>query len=136
MRRTLVIDGKPGGQGRPRFGSGRAYKARKDATAEAIIAVSAMDAGWTPAQGPVALTVEAHFEVPRSWPKARRECAAKGEPVCARPDLDNIVKRVLDALNGIAFNDDCQVAAITAVKRYAPAEDGARTVIHVDEMDW
>lgn len=33
-----------------------------------------------------------------------------------RGDLDNYVKTVLDALNGVAWDDDSQVVKITAIK--------------------
>lgn len=36
-----------------------------------------------------------------------------------RPDVDNMIKSVLDALNGVAFNDDSQIIAIMARKVYA-----------------
>ena len=36
-----------------------------------------------------------------------------------RPDCDNIAKSVLDALNGVAFADDSQVASLVVVKKRA-----------------
>ena len=33
-----------------------------------------------------------------------------------RGDLDNYIKTVLDALNGVAWKDDSQVARITGIK--------------------
>ena len=35
-----------------------------------------------------------------------------------KPDLDNISKIILDALNKVAFNDDKQVAQLSITKRY------------------
>jgi Holliday junction resolvase RusA-like endonuclease len=32
--------------------------------------------------------------------------------VCTRPDADNIIKSICDALNGLAFKDDRQIADI------------------------
>ena len=37
-----------------------------------------------------------------------------------RGDLDNRIKQVLDALRGLAYKDDQQIAAITAVRYEAP----------------
>lgn len=37
-----------------------------------------------------------------------------------RPDLDNLVKLVKDALNGVAYVDDSQVAHLRAEKLYGP----------------
>jgi Holliday junction resolvase RusA-like endonuclease len=39
-----------------------------------------------------------------------------------RPDLDNLIKGVLDGLNGIAFKDDCQVVNLQCEKQYAEHE--------------
>ena len=35
-----------------------------------------------------------------------------------RPDIDNVVKIALDALNGVMFEDDAQVYQVTAHKKY------------------
>jgi Holliday junction resolvase RusA-like endonuclease len=36
----------------------------------------------------------------------------------SRPDLDNLIKTVLDALNGIAYTDDKQIVRLGATKAY------------------
>ena len=38
---------------------------------------------------------------------------------CKKPDIDNIAKAVLDALNGVAYGDDNQVTALEVSKHYA-----------------
>ena len=48
-----------------------------------------------------------------------------------RPDLDNIVKAILDALNGKIFADDGQVAEIVARKM---TDETPRTVIRIEEL--
>jgi Holliday junction resolvase RusA-like endonuclease len=60
----------------------------------------------------------AQFEIPKSWSKKRRDAAIIGEVFPGRPDIDNIVKAVLDACNGVTFEDDAQVFRIMATKRY------------------
>jgi Holliday junction resolvase RusA-like endonuclease len=37
-----------------------------------------------------------------------------------QPDVDNYAKAVLDACNGIVWNDDIQVASLAIVKQWAP----------------
>jgi Holliday junction resolvase RusA-like endonuclease len=49
-----------------------------------------------------------------------------------RKDLDNMVKLVMDALNGLAWNDDSQVLSIVATKRF---EKPARTEVMVGAIE-
>lgn len=70
---------------------------------------------WT---GPVLLNFTVVFGVPKSFSKALREAAARGELYATKkPDKDNIEKLICDALNGIAFVDDQQVMG-GGIKRY------------------
>lgn len=39
-----------------------------------------------------------------------------------KPDMDNIVKVVADALNGVAYNDDTQIVLVSAKKAYSAIE--------------
>ena len=39
-----------------------------------------------------------------------------------KPDIDNIVKIVLDAMNGIAFKDDTQITKLQVEKLYSTSE--------------
>ena len=39
-----------------------------------------------------------------------------------KPDIDNIAKSILDAMNGFVFKDDNQVAKISIEKRFATEE--------------
>lgn len=64
-----------------------------------------------PLEGAVSLKVTVQRKIPKSRPKK-----TASEPDTFRPDLDNIVKLVMDALNGVAYLDDNQVALIQAEK--------------------
>ncbi len=46
-------------------------------------------------------------------------------------DIDNLVKFVLDSLNGIAYCDDSQICAIRSMKLYANAGEEARTEVEI-----
>jgi crossover junction endodeoxyribonuclease RusA len=50
---------------------------------------------------------------------------------CVRPDLDNLIKFILDVANGVLYEDDKQVAKITAEKTY---DQKARTEITIMEL--
>jgi len=45
-----------------------------------------------------------------------------GELPAKRPDLDNIVKLYMDAMNGLVFEDDSQIVSLYADKRYSTEE--------------
>ena len=82
--------------------------------------------GNPPISGPVTLTVVATFAPPPSWPKWRQKLLAEdGIAHTTKPDLDNLVKAIKDACNGICWLDDSQVMTIHARKQYGerPAMD-------------
>lgn len=50
---------------------------------------------------------------------------------CKKPDIDNIAKVILDALNGIAYRDDTQVVSLSCQKQYA---EEARVEVEIESM--
>jgi len=75
--------------------------------------------GYVPMSGPVEATIQFVIAVPRSWPKWKREAALAGAIApTERPDVDNLAKNVLDALNKIAFYDDSQITRKILTKEY------------------
>lgn len=65
------------------------------------------------------INIEFRFAPPKSWPQKKKDAAIERReyPTC-RPDLDNLIKAVTDALNGIAYKDDSQIVALTCRKVY------------------
>jgi Holliday junction resolvase RusA-like endonuclease len=77
--------------------------------------------------------VEAEFiyAVPSSWSKHRRLAALAGDvPMVAGADIDNLLKTVLDGLNGGPITDDSRVVAVSGRKAYGP-EDETRVVVRL-----
>ena len=76
--------------------------------------------GFSPFAGPVAVDVLFIVAVPKSWKEIHREQALRGEILpTGRPDLDNLVKNILDALNkGVVFRDDAQICSKRVDKIY------------------
>jgi Holliday junction resolvase RusA-like endonuclease len=72
--------------------------------------------GHKPMEGPLRLHVIAVFPKPASWSKKK---AAEIVWHTGKPDGDNILKACGDALNGIVWRDDSQVAHASIIKAYS-----------------
>ena len=117
----ILVPGQPQGKARPRFAQGRTYTPAKTVAYEGLIAYAGQEVmrGKALIEGPVYLTVTATFDIPKSWSKKRRLEASAGMAWhTSRPDYDNILKAAGDALNGIVWKDDSQVALAKCVKLY------------------
>jgi len=75
-----------------------------------------------PVDFPIALSVQIVHEVPKSWPQWKRDLALAKKIYPTRGDLDNKVKAISDALNGIVFIDDVQVCQLSAKMDYGQSE--------------
>lgn len=72
---------------------------------------------------PVALQVVARFLPPKSISKKHRSAMLEGRELpLKKPDTDNILKVVADALNGVAYHDDKQIVLMSAKKIYSEME--------------
>jgi crossover junction endodeoxyribonuclease RusA len=88
---------------------GRAFKAQAAWLATSI--------GLRPLAGKVAVTMTLHPKRPKRATGKDARCI----------DVDNALKAALDALNGIAFEDDSQVVDLH-ITRGEPVADGALVV--------
>lgn len=122
------IPGSPIGQGRPKFstinGHAVAYDPEKSRNYKAYVKLLATQAmkeqGFTMIDGPCCLDILACFEVPKSKSKKFREAALNGlERPTKKPDIDNIVKALQDALNGLAYKDDSSIVFLSVAKCYS-----------------
>lgn len=123
----------PCGKDRPRFsmGSGfpRVYTSEKTRRFETIFSDVAhgamMRAGHMPTYDAVRLRIVAYFPVPQSYSKKKRgECIAGLIKPMMKPDIDNVVKAALDAMNGVVYDDDKQVFELLVTKRYTECCEG------------
>ena len=130
----IEIPGVPVGKARPRFTkSGRCYNTKKTTEYERSIAIGFLHSGEKsfPANTPLIIDIIAEMPIPKSTPKYKLKRMIEEEtPHLKKPDLDNIVKAVLDGLNGIAFPDDNQIYRISAFKKYS---ENPKTVIVITE---
>lgn len=131
MAITFSVSGAPVPQPRPRVstrgGFARAYVPSKHPVHEyrRRVAKAAEAAGLTNTGETVAVLIDAVFERPKSH-KNRGGIKATA-PKLPRPDVDNIGKAVLDALQDV-MGDDSLVARLVVEKSYGTE---ARTTVRI-----
>ena len=124
---TIVIPGTPHGKGRPRFSARTRTTYTPSATRAYQETVGRMATiemrGKDFLTGPLHMDMRAHFAVPPSWNKAKRNDALMGSvKPTGRPDVDNLIKAVADGLQGIVYQDDAAIVSVTCSKVYAAGE--------------
>ncbi len=127
----FFIPGKPVPKARPRLGKHGVYTPAKTKAAEELIRnIAAREYGEEePVVTAVKLAVSFAMPVPKSWPKQKRFDAFSGEMYpLSHPDLDNMVKTVSDALNGVIYVDDSQIVELRCQKAYM-AEPGTYVTV-------
>ena len=129
----FFVPGKVQGKARPRFSSksGTVYTPGKTKSYERQIAEAYVSQRGPCFEGPVMVVIEAVFSIPKSWTRAKKAEAAAGKLAPGKPDIDNILKVVLDGLNGIAYEDDKQVVLTQCKKVYADTTRPAGLYVHV-----
>lgn len=120
----FIVEGDPQGKARPRFSqkSGTVYTPTKTVRYERLIRKAFLDAGGNtiPSDCYVGITVDAYFQIPKSYTKGKRlACEHNINRPDKKPDIDNILKIVLDGLNGVAYADDKQVIEVRCRKFYS-----------------
>lgn len=130
----FTIPGDPVGKGRPRLmrtKAGGVHIHTPDATLrfEERVRYAALAAGARPLEGPLAMEIRCFFALPKS--RCRKRKPRGQEWKTSIPDLDNLIKAIADALNGLAFADDSQVVQVVARKFVAAQGEPARTHVAV-----
>lgn len=120
----FLVEGKPQGKGRPRFSmkTKRVYTPEKTVHYERQIREAYSKAGGKlfPEQCYIKVMVDAYFKIPKSYTKGKRlACAYNINRPDKKPDTDNILKIIMDALNKVAYSDDKQVVEVICRKWYS-----------------
>lgn len=116
--RVYVIAGNPVALQRPRLGNGHVYNPQ--AKEKLIYGIDLRnqhesDELYTE---PIHMDITFFMPIPESWGKKRKENVL-GTYHYLRPDIDNMVKFILDAALGVLYKDDAIVASISAHKVYS-----------------
>lgn len=116
---TFEVIGNPRGKERPRMTRrGIVYTPKKTKDYEELIKEGYKKTNEGKLSGEIEADIRAMYQIPKSTPKCKLQEMLKEHPQ-KKPDLDNIIKAVLDALNGIAYDDDKQVTKINIEKFYS-----------------
>lgn len=122
---TFMVPGPPVPWARARRAGNRYFVDAKTAAHKAAVERAAWAAGVKLVEKPGVVSVSMTFYLPR--PKKGKYA----DPIDRR-DLDNLAKGVLDALNGIAWEDDGQVCRLDLVKCYFV---DPKTIITINTLD-
>lgn len=121
---SFTVYGEPVAQGRPRAstfgGFVRMYDPKKSSDYKDYVRLAASEhAPEKLIEGPVALQLRVYKPIPKSFSgkKAARAEAGELRPT-SKPDVDNYVKGIKDALKGVIWKDDSQVVELSAGKYY------------------
>lgn len=131
---VFEVPGKVIGKARPRFTrSGQTYTPSRTRLYEREIRQAFIAAGGSAISGPVHVDIEATTGVQKSATKGQRVRRLAGDELAlTKPDLDNVEKALLDALNGAAYGDDVSVVSVRKIKgRY---EETPRLIVRVREI--
>ena len=135
---SFQVLGAPVGKGRPKFARRgafvTAYTPEKTKAYEALVQFAATKAmrGNPPCAGAVQINMNIYIEPPKSWSKIKRNSALLGDiKPSSKPDIDNIIKGIFDACNGIVYDDDKQIFSLSVIKSYG---ESARVEIRAYEV--
>ncbi len=115
----LFIAGEPVPQGSKRVGRHGRHPVILDANDKKLkpwrqlIQAHLADTGINPTAEPVHVACTFLLPCPKSLPKTSTPAHTK------KPDLDKLIRAVLDSCTGLAFLDDSQVAKLEIRKAYA-----------------
>jgi len=127
--KTYILHGKPIPLQRARVTKFGAYDPQKKEKGEARALIYNQRGTAMPFDTSVQLVVTFFMPIPKSTPK---KIDLNGKLHSKRPDLDNLIKYVLDVIQPIVIKDDSLVGTIIADKIY---DDNPRTEFTIMEIN-
>ena len=118
------VPGKVIGKGRPRLNSytGVVYTPTKTKDYESLVEQYFLlkYPRFKILEGRIKVSIIAYFSIPKTTKKADiNEMLENNISPTKKPDIDNIVKSILDSMNKFAFKDDNQITKLEVEKKYA-----------------
>ena len=138
MTIKFKVLGEPKGKQRPRLckirGRSIVYTPKQTTEYEQKIRASykRLTSEKFPRGIPLEIDITALFSIPKKFNKEQKQQALNGEILpTKKPDSDNIIKIILDALNDTAYFDDCEICSISFVKKYG---ETPQIIIEIKEL--
>lgn len=133
MKYEFEVPGEIVGKERPRVNmyTGRVYTPNKTKDYELLVQqyFKIKYPNYKMLEGRISIDIIAYLKIPKSTNKAKtQEMLENKLSPTKKPDVDNIAKSILDAMNGFVFKDDNQVSKISVEKRFALEEKAVITV--------
>ena len=130
------VPGKVIGKGRPRLNSytGVVYTPTRTKDYESLVEQYFLlkYPRFKALEGRIKVNIIAYFSIPKTTKKADiNEMLENNISPTKKPDIDNIVKAILDSMNKFAFKDDNQITKLEVEKKYA-IED--KVYVKIDEF--
>ncbi len=127
--------GTPVSKGRPRVTKWGAYTPEKTVNYESLVQFSYLQQykDYEPLEG--YLKIEIYFLMPilKSTSKKNRQLMIERKILPSKkPDIDNCIKSITDALNGIAYTDDNQIVEVHAYKYYSEEPQAVVMISNID----
>lgn len=121
------VPGKVIGKGRPRLNTyiGSVYTPTKTKDYETLVEQYFLlkYPKFKVLEGRLKVSIVAYFEIPKSTKKSDvGEMLENNISPTKKPDIDNVVKVVLDSMNKFAFRDDTQITKLEVEKVYSLEE--------------
>lgn len=137
MRIVFTLNGDPVGWQRTGYNgrTGAKFTQKRTRQREADIAWAYKRAGGSlqPSTDDfIRISVLAVYPIPQSASKAKKTAMVRGDVLpTVKPDVDNVLKLIMDALNGVAYLDDKQVVDARCAKMYA---DNPCTIVSLETV--
>lgn len=136
MELSFTIPGEAVPQCRPRFthNGGRPYQTKKVLDYKQLVKYLAEQAlnGRPLTEKALRLEVEFYTTIPVSTTKKKRQLIDTGVIFpTKKPDVDNVVKSLMDGMNKVVYYDDTQVVDLVIHKRYS---DKPRLEVKITEI--
>lgn len=133
---SFFIAGEVQAKQRPKFNGRFAYTPKETVSYENLVKLQyqAQCGNYRyPDDVPLIVAIFVHIKPPQSASNIKKtRMLNHAEYPLKKPDVDNVAKIILDALNGIAYRDDKQVVTLIVKKSYAGESGVGVTISEVE----